>query len=358
MIKIKLGIVDSDVLYLRRFTDLMGKKYSNQIEMYSFTDSSSVLQSVRENRINVLIVSHDTQINTGELADFCMFAYLTDSGMIDTYNGYKTICRYQRADVIYRQILGLYSEKLADKVRYRMSGRERARISLFVPCCEGAGAVTAAAAFAEHLAAGGKKTLFLNLRQFRDTSGIFSATGTGTFTDVIFALKSRRVNLTLKLESLVKQSQSGVYFYDTCVNSLDYTELRDSELRVFMDEISANSGYDHIVAVSDFYISEQLVTLFEYSSDIVIVSGDSAVSKIIFSMKTEAINSIEKRKQINISDKLKVIFNKSRYVKTFHVDVPVIGIQPDLELDDEKEIVKSFASSDMFEKLLVKEDMV
>ena len=35
MIKIKLGIVDSDRLYLERLTELIGKKYRNQIEIYS-----------------------------------------------------------------------------------------------------------------------------------------------------------------------------------------------------------------------------------------------------------------------------------------------------------------------------------
>lgn len=358
MIKIKLGIVDSDRLYLERITELIGKKYSDQIELYSFSDPSSVLQSVRDNRINFLAVSQDIQINTDSLADFCMFAYLTDSGVIDTYNGYRTICRYQRMDVIYRKILGLYSEKLADKVRYRLSGREKARMSLFIPCCEGAGAATTAAAFAEHLAAAGKKTLFLNLRQFRDTSGIFRASGDSSFSDVIFSLKSRKVNITLKLESLVKQDACGVYFYDTCRNPLDINEIKDSELRMLIDEVSENTGYDHIVVVSDFFVSDRLVTLMEYASDVILVSGDTALSKIMFNQKTEVISSIEKRNQISITGKMKMLFNRSRYVKTFPVDIPVIGIQPDLELDEERDIVKSIAASGLFDKISVKEGVV
>ena len=358
MIKIKLGIVDSDRLYLERLTELIGKKYRNQIEIYSFTEPSSVLQAVRENRINVLAVSQDTEIKTENLAEFCMFAYLTDSAVIDTYKGHRTICRYQRADVIYKQILGLYSEKLADKVRYRMSGIKKSRISLFCSVCEGDGATTAAAAFAEHLAQHGKKTLFLSLKQFGDTGKIFSAEGEGSFTDIIFALKSRKANITLKLESAVKQSRSGVYFYDQCRNPLDCTEIKDSELRTLIDEMSSNFGYSNIVIVSDFFISDKLVTLLEYASDVIYVSGDSGLSRERFEQKSEVIGSIEKRRNINISDKMKIIFNKSGYIKTFPVDIPVVGIQPELDIHEERDIVRSFSSSEMFSKLYAEEDAV
>lgn len=358
MIKIKLGIADSDRLYLERITDFISRKYRDQIEIYSFTEISQVIQSVRENRINVLIASQDSQIDSDNLADFCMFAYLTDSGVIDTYNGHRTICRYQKIDVIYRQILGMYSEKLADKVRYRLSGKEKARMSLFMPCCEGSGATTAAAAFAEHLAHNGKKTLFLNLRQMRNTSGIFSSSGSGSFSDVIFAVKSRKANMTLKLESLVCQDLSGVYFYDVCRNPLDTTEITDNELRMLLDEITDNSGYDNIIAVSDFFISERLITLLEYAADVILVSGDGSISKKMFHQKTEAISSIEKRKQISITDKLKIIFNRTGYIKTFPVDIPVVGIQPEIEADAEKEIVRSFAASDMFSKIYEEEGVV
>ncbi|MDD6826725.1 MAG: hypothetical protein PUE12_11585 [Oscillospiraceae bacterium] len=355
MIKIKLGIVDSDRLYLKRLTDFLGRKYSTQIEIYSFSESEGVLEAVKENRINVLAVSSDTEIDPDKIADFCMFAYITDSGIIDTYNGRRTIFRYQRADVIYKQILGLYSEKLADKVRYRTTGAKKANISLFLSVCDGAGATTAAAAFAEHQTRIGKKTLFLNLKQFRDTGSIFNAAGEGTFTDVIFALKSRKVNMTLKMESVVKQNSSGVYFYDTCTSPLDYTEIREDELKVLIDEMSTSFGYDDVVIVSDFFITDRLIILLEYAKEIIMVSGDGKQFKTYLTYRTGAIEKIEKRRHINITDKLRVIFNRTKFSKTFHTDIPVIGIQADISTDDEREIVKKFSASDMFDKICVTE---
>lgn len=358
MIKIKLGIADSNRLYLDRFTKLIERKYKNQIEIYSFSDPEAVPQAVKDNKINVLMVSQDMDISSDSIAEFCMFSYLSDSAQIDTYNGQKTICKYRRIELIYRQILGLYSEKLADKVRYRVTNKKRSHISLFMSVCEGAGATTAAAAFAERLADSGKKTLFLNLKQFRDTKNIFSASGEGSFTDVIFAVKSRKVNMTLKLESIVKQSVSGVYFYDTCTNPLDQTEMKESELRLLIDELSGSFGYDNIVIVSDFFFTDKLAMLLEYSSDIIIVSGDSRMSKDQLLQRTGAIEKLEKRKQISISDKLGLIFNKTKYVKTFSTDIPVLGIHPELETADEREIVRSFAASEIFDRICMREETV
>lgn len=358
MIKIKLGIADSDLLYLNRLTKLFSSQYKNQIEIYSFSESSCVAEAVRENKINVLLVSQDANVHADTIADYCVFAYLVDSRHIDEFNSCKTICKYQRADIIYRQILGLYSEKLSDKVKYRNSSGKNASVSLFVSGCDGAGASTTAAAYAAYLAQHGKKTLYLNIKQFSDTESLFNGIGNGTFTDAIFAVKSRKSNLTLKLESIVRQSQNGVFFFTGCKDPLDYTEINAEELRYLINELSGSFGYDYIVLVSDFYFSDKLAALLEISSDVVIVSEGNRNSQIQLVRKSQAIGGLEKRLHSDISGKLKILFNKTKFLNTFCTDIPVIGIQPELEQVDENEIVRMISTSDIFDSLYKKEAAV
>ena len=85
------------------------------------------------------------------------------------------------------------------------------------------------------------------------------------------------------------------------------------------------------------------------------VSGDGKQFKTYLTYRTGAIEKIEKRRHINITDKLRVIFNRTKFSKTFHTDIPVIGIQADISTDDEREIVKKFSASDMFDKICVTE---
>ncbi len=351
MIKIKLGIIDNDRIYLNRISKYFSTNYKNQVEIYSFTDESTVAEAVRQNKINVLVASQDSEIRTDRLADFCMFAYFVDSKMIDTYNDHHAICKFQRADLIYKQLLGLYSEKLADKVKYKNSGTRKSEISLFVSGFDGAGATTSAAAYAKYLAAKGRKTLFLNLKQFGSTENIFEASGKGSFTDAIFAIKSKKVNMTLKLESIVKQSEDGVYFYDNCQNALDYTEIKLDELEILLDEMSSSFGYHNIVVVSDFYFSDSLIYLMEQAKDIIIVSDNRKSSQIQLERRTSAIKSLDNRHNLHISEKVRLIFNKTINASIFRTDFPVIGIQSELEIYDDKEIVKTIAFSGIFDKM-------
>ena len=358
MLKLKLGIADSDKVYLDRLTRLLSRKYKNQVETYSFSDGKSISESIRSNRINVLAASPNIEIDQSKIADFCMFAYLVDVKSIAEYKNQKAICKYQKVDQIYKQVLGLYSEKLADKVRYKNSGVEKSSISLFVSGYERAGATTMAAAYATRLAGLGKKTLFLNLKQFGSSEKIFSAPGEYTFTDAIFAVKSKKANITLKLESIVKQSNSGVFFYDSCKNVLDYTEVKADELRMLLDEIRSSFGYEHIVIVSDFYFSDKTIFLMEYADEIILVSDSNTISGPQMIKRKEAIINIEKRKSISITDKMRIILNKTKYLNTIRSEIPVIATQAELKTAGQAELVKELSESGIFDKLTMKQEAV
>ncbi len=346
--KIKLGLVDCDRIYLERFAEYTGKKYSSQIEIYSFTEPEPAIRQVREKRIDVLIVSQDVECSdTEHITDCCAFAYFTETDEIDTYNGQRALCRYRRADDIYREILGMYSEHIADRVKYRAS-TDRARISLFVPECEGSGTSTLAAAFSEYLALKEKKTLFLNLRQLGDTDRLFQASGDGTFTDVIFAVKSRKVNVRLKLQSLVKKSRNGVFFFKSCISPLDCAELSADEIRILLDE-TAESGYDNIVVVSDMYVSERLSLLLEYADDVVIVSGNSRISEKRLRQKHEALSEIMKRNRTAFPAEIKVFFNKSD--GAVQTGIPYAGVYGTDDSDDERTVMDGMLSSGVLDGL-------
>ena len=345
MIKIKVGLIDSDKIYSKRFTKLMSERHGSQIEIFSFTDPEKAFGSVEKNGINIVIASGDSTPDADGFSGRCEFAYFTDSSEIDTLNGRKTIFRYQSADSLYRALIGLYSEKVKDSVSYR-TGEGKTRISLFVPEREGAGASTAAAAMAEYSALSGKKTLFLNLRQFGGTEELFTAPGDATFTDVIFALKSRKANLTLKLESIVRKSPEGVCFFGNCRNPLDSTELDSEELATLIDELSGSCGYERIVIVSDFFISEKLSVLLGKADDVIIVSGDSPLSQQRILQKQAVIDGLEKREMTGLKEKLKILFNKS--AGTLQLGIPVMGVIPDTGCGRAKDIIKRMTDTGVF----------
>ena len=89
----------------------------------------------------------------------------------------------------------------------------------------GVGGSSAAAACAMRFAQKGKRALYLNLERFGSADVFFSAEGSSSLGDVIYAVKSQKGNLEIRLESSVKRDGSGVFFFSPPKLALDTAEL-------------------------------------------------------------------------------------------------------------------------------------
>ena len=108
--KIKLALLDNDQNYLNRIVSVFNIRYADKLEIYSFTRIESALSALESTRIDVFVSSVAFDVNTAALPKRCGFAYFVDSADIDSVNNQRAICKYQKADLIYRQILSIYSE--------------------------------------------------------------------------------------------------------------------------------------------------------------------------------------------------------------------------------------------------------
>jgi hypothetical protein len=54
-LKIKLAILDSDANYLNRIASVFTNRFSDKLEVYSFTDTQAAMQNLKPSRINVFI---------------------------------------------------------------------------------------------------------------------------------------------------------------------------------------------------------------------------------------------------------------------------------------------------------------
>ena len=108
--KIKLAILEKDRSYLSRVVTAFGTKYAEKLEIYSFTDPDVALATLNSAKIDVLLASDAFEIDAQKLPNRCAFAYLIDSMGIESYNDQRAICKFQKADLIYKQILSIYSE--------------------------------------------------------------------------------------------------------------------------------------------------------------------------------------------------------------------------------------------------------
>lgn len=77
--KIKLAILERDMSYLKRIAAVFHAKYSDKLEIYSFTDEKVAMSALDQSKIDVLIASDVFEIDRTSLPKRCGFAYLVDS---------------------------------------------------------------------------------------------------------------------------------------------------------------------------------------------------------------------------------------------------------------------------------------
>lgn len=352
MIKIKLVIADKDEVYVKRLINFFNTNYSDKLEIYYFTYLEEVNDFIEKNKVDVLIATETFGINIKEIPKKIAFAYFSESPSIDTINNMRTVCKYQKVDLIYKEILSLYSEKTTN-VEYKVSEGDNTLMLTFLSTSGGTGSSTVAAACAMNMARRGKKVLYLNLEQFGTPNVFFNAEGNFDFGEVIYSIKSKKPNLALKLESSVKQDGTGVFFYDACKMIPDIMAITAEDLKKFFHELKIVSVYDYVIIDTDFYYSKIAFPIARFSHSLIFVSDGSQISNMKFERAYKGMQLLEEQININLIQKLCIIYNKfssktSKYSEEGSINI--LGGIPKYEGATSIEIAKQISFMQFFDK--------
>lgn len=343
--RIKLAILEKDVSYLNRIVAVFNQKYSDKIQTYSFTEIEPVYQVIRESKIDVLLVSDYFKFDVSRVPSRCGFAYFVDSRDIDTLNNQRTVCKYQKIDLIYKHILSIYSEN-TDNITGLKINDEDCKLIAFCSPCGGSGVTSVAAASALHFAFTGKKTLYLNFEKFGSSDIVFSSEGQFDMSDIIFALKSKKSNLSFKLESCVKQDSRGVYFYSATKQVLDMIELSIEEISRLITEVRLTGSYDYIIADFDFDLNDSFLNLLNIFHSVILVSTGSELSNSKVFRLYNSLMIKESMDDISILDRMKLLYNKfsNKTGKTINgIELKSIGGIPRFEHATDIQVVEQIA---------------
>lgn len=348
--KIRLAILEDNAQYLNRIVNVFNTKYSDKVEVYSFTDQKAAIHTVCTQKIDVLLSNEIFEINPEELPNRCAFAYFTDSADIESIRGQQAICRFQRIDLIYKQILSIFSEKAEDIIGIRADDSST-RILSFTSAAGGTGSSTMASACALSLAQKGLKILYLNLEMLGNAEMIFSGEGQYDFTDVIYALKSRKSNLGLKLESIVRKDQSGVCFYAPAKVALDIKELGAEDIERLLKELTFSGIYDYIVLDIDFSIDDKFLQIWKRSHSLIFVSDGSKIANWKFERAFTALGILENQNDQVRIDRFCILYNKfsNKTGKVIQgVDIKDLGGIPRYEHATTKQVVEQVKKLNIF----------
>ena len=352
--KIKLAILEKDQNYLSRIVSVFSTKYADKFEVYSFTDQDVALSTLENAKIDVLVASDTFEIDVKNLPKRCGFAYFVDSIDVETVNDQRAISKFQKVDLIYKQILSIFSEN-AGNVSGLKLGDDSAKIIAFQSVSGGCGSSTMAAACALHYAAQGKKVLYLNLEKFGSSDSFFTAEGQFDMSDIIFAIKSKKTNLSLKLESCVKQDPKGVYFYSQSKIALDMLELTSDDILTLINEIKLMGSYNIVILDLDFSLDKESLKILRLTHSIVWVGDGSDISNGKIFRAFNALSTMEQNADAPLTNRLHLIYNKfsSKTGKTIdEIGIKSVGGNQRFEHATTEMVLNQVAPKDMFDKII------
>ena len=108
--RIRVAIIEQDTGYLEKITNVFNTRYTEQVEIHAFTVMNRAIEFLQSNRVDMILVDEQIEMQLKMFPSKCNLAYLVDSMGIESVKGYPAICKFQKVDLIYKQILSIYSE--------------------------------------------------------------------------------------------------------------------------------------------------------------------------------------------------------------------------------------------------------
>ena len=305
--KIKVALLDKDKTYLDRIAGVFNARYMEELEIYAFTELNTALAALQKYRIDVLIADDSFDVNVDDSKIKSEIAYFVESHGIEKIKERPAICKYQKSEVIYKQILNLFSDKV-DSIQKAYANTGRCKTILFSSPSGGTGTMTMSIAASLFYQKHGNRVFYLNLDPLNSSDLILGGESQFTMSDAIFAVKSRKGNLDLKLESYMCSSLEGVGFFRQAKVALDMLELKGDDIDILVNSVEKSGKYDVLIINKPFRLSKAINNyLKKYDAMVSVSDGSDEVNYRL----VRAFDSLQLMLDDEILlDKIKLIYNK------------------------------------------------
>lgn len=338
--KIRIVLADQDQNYINHFSRAMKIFFFNKVEVVAFSKEEALKRYLAEKAYDVFLAAYaflQTENSMG------VKIALAEKKEIKEIRGTPAVCKYQKIEQIYREVLNILAETQKE-ITYSGSQEMDTKIIAFSSAAGGMGKTTVAMAYARNLAEAGYSTLFLSLENFSILDTYFREPGEMGLSNILFALKCGKGNLQLKVESAMRQVYGNIYYLNPAENPSEVSEIEQEEWKVLFREIGA-MGKFHCVVLD-------LPDMFCPVSQSVAASADRIIIVTDGREKTTAKARVmldwyrrrDDAEKTNTCGKMAAIQNRSDGTRV-EFGIPVIAVLPAITSTDNEEKVISLLTT-------------
>jgi hypothetical protein len=209
-----------------------------------------------------------------------------------------------------------------------------------------------AAACAIALANAGQRVLYLNAETYGDADMFFSCDGQFDFSYVIYAVKSNKTNRAMKLQSTVKQDQTGVYYYSSVKIPLDIMEMNAGDYLTLQNELKALGCYDYVILDIDFPKTHGDYKLFEYCNSIVLVSDSSDTAEAKIKKALRGIQILDSQSDFAMEPRMWLLRNMVAVNELQQNELRILDTFPVYQTVSSAQMAKQLSLSNAFTQLM------
>jgi cellulose biosynthesis protein BcsQ len=307
--RLKLVIFDGDKGYLADFKKFLVINYPQRFDIFTFSSPERMREFLSGKvQIDILVINsrlYEENLCPGQQGIVLLCG--DEDGPLP--EGVAFVNKYQHMDRLVAEITRLYTAKSLKECNITGPGNTRI-ISVYSPS-GGTGKSCIAAGCSMLCAGRGAKAFYLNLESIPSTDLFFHSDCGQSFSNVIFHLKGKGGNLSLKLESAKSiDGITGVHFFKAPGNAYEMSELSEQDIELLLGEFRRNGVYDTVFIDMPSGLSPNNITVLKYSDTVISVLSPDLRSSVKLKRLKTSLDLIEFRLGIGLASRIVPVLNK------------------------------------------------
>lgn len=352
---IKVLFCTSDTDYAGRLSYFFEREYGDKISLDTCSVVQNLVPLIEKNKPDVVLIDEEEYQKDKALFKKLLLpkAVLSDkASFYDEDSEVRQIPKYQRADDIYKDMLELYSDSGNIRRIKSLGSAGKNRIFAFVASKGGVGTTTVALSYAEKCAPF-EKVLFLNLSPYYVS--LDDKKSEGGFDDILFALRSRRNLLSVKLMSAVSESRDRVYSFCECSDPLELLGLSGEDIEKLLSGIREIDEYNKIIVDLGSAATAYTEQVLKEADRIIYVTDEDRESRPKTERFEKLLENISRKNGIRLLSKTRAFRNKVQEDfggSHFNSSIKLLGYAPLVkDADTERDILNRIINSDSLDGL-------
>lgn len=327
MSKIHLIIADGDEDYVDSITNYIVNNYSHRFQVNSFTKEEYLLDyiSSNEGKVDILLLCPQWYTNSISKDRVDTIIILSGGMLIDEAIDCEMINKYQRGDKLVSGILNCFAEVNPNKYYISDKDRKTKVIAVYSPI-GGIGKTSIAVGSSMKSAEDGKSVFYLNLENMQSTSNFFDCENCQSISNVLYYIKEKKKNITLKIEGIrCTDPQYGIHYFSPPQSCIDLDEMSIDELEYLINKLKLSRNYDEIFIDMSTKLDEKNVSILNVSDEIILILGQEDLDRTKINLFMTQLDAFSKKNCLDLFPKIKMVLNKYTQSKMKQIEAKELG---------------------------------